>query len=124
VWWKLRPTLGSTFHKFLLYSKHNVLAGWQRYWHYGIAKQYAAGSVLLALSALHNRWWLAVLLLGIVVRVGKNIWVRREGRSLRWFLNPIQFTYVWVIMTVIDLATFIGWGQAIWLKITGKDGLE
>jgi glycosyltransferase involved in cell wall biosynthesis len=124
VWWKLRPTLGSTFRKFLLYSRHNVLAGWQRYWHYGIARQYAAGLALLALSVFHSKWWLAVLLLGIVVRVAKSIWARREGRGLRWFLNPIQFVYVCVIMTVIDLAAFIGWGQATWLRITGEDGLE
>ena len=39
VHWQLRPNLKETFRKFVLYSKHNVLAGRQRYWHYGIVRQ-------------------------------------------------------------------------------------
>src|SRR5690348_5530131 len=35
VRWQLQPTLGATFKRFALYSYHNVLAGRQRYWHYG-----------------------------------------------------------------------------------------
>ncbi len=117
VWWKLRPTLVSTFHKFVLYSKHNVLAGWQRYWHYGVAKQYLAGLCLMILSIIHSPWWLLLLFAGIAARVAKSIWQKRENRGIFWLLNPVQFACVLAIMTAIDLATFTGWGRAIWIRL-------
>jgi glycosyltransferase involved in cell wall biosynthesis len=117
VWWKLRPTFSSTFDKFVLYSKHNVLAGWQRYWHYGVAKQYLAGLCLASLSVIHSPWWLFVLFAGVAARAAKSIWQKRENRGFLWFLNPAQFACVLAIMTSIDLAMFAGWGQAMWLRL-------
>lgn len=116
VWWQLRPDLSSTFRKFVLYSRHNVLAGQQRYWHYRLVRYYLLSLPFVTAGLWHSYWWLAIPLLIFLARVAKNIFIRRENRSLLWLLNPAQFVTVAFIQAVIELATFIGWGQAIWQK--------
>ena len=113
VHWQLQPTLTRTFRRFALYSRHNVWARRQRYWHYGIARHYAIGLAFVILAVLHSRWWLCVPALGLMARVAKRIWMNREGRGLIWALNPIQFLLVMTIILAIDLATFTGWVQAL-----------
>jgi glycosyltransferase involved in cell wall biosynthesis len=114
IWWQLRPTLGSTFRRFVSYSRHNVWAGRQHAWHYGLARQYAIAAVFISLALLHSRWWLVVPLLGLLARTAKSIWRHRAGRGMLWALHPLQFVYVLLIILTIDLATFIGWAQAVW----------
>lgn len=116
IWWQLQPNLVRTFRKFVLYSKHNVWAGGQAHWHYAIARQYAVALLLVLLAIWHSPWWLLLLGLGLVARVGRSIWKRREGRGLWWALNPVQFIGVALILLTIDLATFIGWAQAAWQR--------
>ena len=116
VWWHLQPTFNRTFRKFVLYSRHNVLAGRQRDWQYGVARQYTVASIFVALAVMHSLWWLIIPLLGILARVVKSIWQHREGRGLLWALNPVQFLGVLLIILTIDLATFVGWAQAIWQR--------
>jgi glycosyltransferase involved in cell wall biosynthesis len=113
VWWELRPDLASTFKKFVLYSRHNVWAGRARHWHHGVARQYALVSVFLLLAALHSAWWLAGVALWIAARTFRSVWRRREGRPLSWALSPAQFAGVAAIILTIDLATFVGWAQAL-----------
>jgi len=113
VRWQLQPTLKATFTRFALYSYHNVLAGRQRYWHYGIARKYLLALVIVILAAVHNRVWLFVLGLAAVARVAKSIWNYDEQRRLAWFCNPARLLLVGTILAVIDLATFVGWGRAV-----------
>lgn len=113
VWWQLRPDLSSTFRKFVLYSRHNVLAGQQRYWHYGLVRYYLLSLPFIIAGLWHSYWWLLVPLLIFLMRVAKNIFVRRENRGLLWLLNPAQFAMVALIQATVELATFIGWGQAL-----------
>jgi len=112
IHWHLQPTLLTTFRKFVLYSRHNVWAGRQRYWHYGIARQYAIAVVFIILGAVHSKWWWWLPALALLARVAKRIWKNREGRGVIWTLNPIQFLGVMLVMLTIDLATFVGWLQA------------
>ncbi|HEX9918666.1 MAG TPA: hypothetical protein VGA87_05850, partial [Pyrinomonadaceae bacterium] len=35
------------------------------------------------------------------------------GRGLAWLLNPAQFAGVLYVMLAVDLATFVGWAQAV-----------
>lgn len=116
VWWQLRPDLKTTFSKFVLYSKHNVWAGMQREWHYGVARQYAVYLIAILMMGLHSLWWGLVPVLAYAARTMKSIWVRREGRGILWTLNPIQFLGVAGILVTIDLAMFIGWVEAIWRR--------
>lgn len=112
VWWQMQPTLVRTFRKFVLYSKHNVWAGRQWDWHYGVAQQYAVAAAFVFLALVHSAWWLFGLALWLGARVWKSVWRRREGRGLWWALNPAQLAGVAVILLTIDAATFIGWAQA------------
>lgn len=113
VWWHLQPTLASTYRKFAVYSRHNVWAGRQRFWHYGIARMYLLALPFVVLAIAHRAWWLAILIAGFAVRIASSIWQRREQRGLLWALNPIQFLGVALIVLTIDLATFVGWIQAL-----------
>lgn len=114
VWWQLQPTLKKTFHRFMLYSKHNVWVGRQWDWHYPVARQYAVWLVFLVLALAHSPWWLLFPVAGTLARAAKSIYVRREGRAWWSLLNPVQFAGVVLLMLAIDLATFVGWAQAVW----------
>ena len=113
VWWQLRPTLGATFRRFVLYSRHNVLAGRQRYWHYGVARQYVI-ALIFALIAVATGvwWWLIPIPVGLLLRALKSFWNHRKSQSLLGILNPVRVGHVLLIILAIDLATFIGWAQA------------
>jgi glycosyltransferase involved in cell wall biosynthesis len=112
VWWQLQPSLARTYRKFALYSKHNIWAGRQRYWHYGVLRFYLLVIPFIALAVLHSAWWLVAPLVGFLSRVAKSIWARREGRGWGVVWNPIQFAGVTGILATIDLATLVGWAQA------------
>jgi glycosyltransferase involved in cell wall biosynthesis len=113
VRWQLQPDFAGTFRRFALYSKHNVWAGRQRFWHYAIARQYVVALVFVVLALVHSAWWLAVPALGLAARAAKSIWRHREGRSIAWALNPLQFFCVALVILTVDLATFAGWAQAL-----------
>lgn len=112
VWWQLQPDLARTFRKFVLYSKHNVWAGRQWDWHYGVARQYAFAALFVLLAVVHSPWWLLGVPVWLGARVFRSVWRRREGRGLLWALNPARFVGVGVILLTIDAATFVGWIQA------------
>ena len=113
VWWQLRPSLLSTFRRFVLYSRHNVLAGRQKYWHYGIARQYVLALIVALVALFSGMWWLLFAIpLGLLLRVFKSIWSRRETLSVLGLINPFRWVHVLIITLAIDLATFVGWIQA------------
>ena len=113
VHWEMRPGLWSTFRRFLLYSCVNIWAQRQNHWHYGVVRLYLLGLPFLILAVWKSAWWLLVPLAGLSVRIGRRIWLRREGRGLSWLLNPLRLAYVLVITLTLDLATFSGWIVAI-----------
>ena len=113
VWWQLQPTLGRTFRKFVLYSKHNIWAGRQADWHYGVARQYLAALACLALAGAHHPAWAAVPAFGLLARVARSVWARREGLGPSRLFDPVQLLGVAMILLTIDGATFLGWGQAL-----------
>jgi hypothetical protein len=119
VRWQLQPNLARTFRRFALYSKHNVWAGRQRFWHYGIARQYAVALLFVVLAVVHSVWWLTVPALGLAARAAKSILRHREGRGLLWALNPLQFAGVVLVLLTVDLATFVGWAQALLTRPAG-----
>jgi glycosyltransferase involved in cell wall biosynthesis len=113
VEWSLPATLTKTFARFRLYSRHNVYAGRQRYWHYGVLRFYiCAAAAALAVFFLNWRWSVLALPLALAARALKSIWLRRQGWSLLSLLNPMQFLFVIVLWIVLDAATFTGWIEA------------
>ncbi|HEV2707716.1 MAG TPA: glycosyltransferase [Pyrinomonadaceae bacterium] len=113
VWWQMQPGFRRTFRKFVLYSKHNVWAGLQADWHYGVARQYALYVPFVLLALVHRWWWLVPVVLLFAARVARAIWRRREGRDLLWALHPVRFAGVALVLLTIDAATFVGWAQAL-----------
>ena len=116
AWWELRPTLKSTFKKFDLYSKYNVWAGRQAYWHYGVARQYAVAILFVLLALFFNWLWLLLLPVWLSARVAKRILLHRHEFGLKTLFNPAVFFMVMLITVVIDMATFTGWIKAIFNK--------
>jgi glycosyltransferase involved in cell wall biosynthesis len=117
VRWQLQPTLRATFRRFALYSYHNVLAGRQRFWHYGTARNYFLALLIVILSAAHNRAWLLLLGFAAIARVAKSIWNYDEQQRLASLCNPLRFLLVGTILAVVDVATFVGWGHALLYKV-------
>ncbi len=103
----------STFRKFVLYSKHNVWAGRQWDWHYGLLRQYLALVPFLLLTVLHSWWWLASLPMWLVARMAKRILAHRYEFGVAPLFNPITFFGVGFVVLLIDAATFVGWAQAL-----------
>lgn len=116
VYWQLRQGLGSTFKRFDLYSKYNVWAGRQQFWHYGVARQYAVIFVFIALGIFHHWLWFLLLPLWLVTRSAKRILLHRSSFGIKSLFNPAVFLMVMLITLVIDAATFSGWLKAIFSK--------
>lgn len=116
VHWQLQPTLLKTFRKFALYSKHNVLAGRERYWHYGVARQYLIAFPFVLMGFFWHVLWFVIPVLWIFARVAKSIWQKQEDRALWGLINPVQSLMVGIILITIDLATFVGWIEALLLR--------
>lgn len=114
VYWSLRPDLASTFEKFVLYSKHNVWAGRQWDWHYGVLKQYFLLAPFLLLAGFHTWWWLLAFPLWLIARTTKRILMHRYEYGLAQLINPMVVLGVVFLVVVIDMATFVGWVQAMW----------
>jgi glycosyltransferase involved in cell wall biosynthesis len=112
VHWQLRPGLSGTFRKFVLYSKHNVWAGRQWDWHYGILRQYALLVPFLLLAIFHSPWWLIALPLWLAARAAKRILAHRFEYGIGALFNPLIVTGVMMLIVTIDMATFVGWIQA------------
>ncbi|HMQ04642.1 MAG TPA: glycosyltransferase [Pyrinomonadaceae bacterium] len=117
VHWQLRPDLTSTFRKFALYSKHNVLAGRQWDWHYGLLRQYLLLLPFLLLTIFHSYWWLAAVLVWLSLRSLKRVTGHINEFGATTVLNPIVLFCVGSLLLTIDAATFLGWVQA---RISGE----
>ena len=112
VRWRLAPTLGATFRRFELYSRHNAWAGRQRHWHYGVARQYALAALVVLAALVAGPVWLVLLPLGLLARALKSIGQRRPGRRFWPALAPSQVAGVMALLLLIDAATFAGWLRA------------
>ncbi len=113
AYWELRPDLGSTYKKFDLYSKYNVWAGRQAYWHYGIARQYALMLIPLFLAFFYSWYWLFLLPLWLLARTTKRILIHRHEYGVKTVANPAVVFMVAIITLVIDAGTFSGWIKAV-----------
>jgi glycosyltransferase involved in cell wall biosynthesis len=113
VYWTLRPTLAATYKRFDLYSKYNVWAGRQAYWHYGVAKQYAIVLSFILLGFLHHWLWFLAVPLWLLARTAKRILIHRNEFGLRPLFSPPFFLLIMLLTVVIDAATFTGWIKAI-----------
>ena len=117
--WRLPPTLIGTFRRLRRYSRINVLAGEEDQWHHGVARQWAVAAPF-AIAGLRWRPLLAVPALGFAARVGQSVLRRRDGRSLVTVLHPVRLAGVGAVLLTCDLATFVGWVDALRDRRAGR----
>jgi glycosyltransferase involved in cell wall biosynthesis len=113
VHWQLRPNLISTFQKFVLYSKFNVWAGRQRYWHYGILRQYLLMFAIVVPATFFVKWAILLVLPWFASRAVKRILLYKSQFGYQPLIEAKVLLGIMVIIITIDIATFTGWIHAI-----------
>ena len=112
VHWNLKPTLGSTFKRFLIYSRSNIRAGLWRQWQAAILSRYALLFVVLVFALiLDPSWvwlpfatWSLMLSARALVSIGRN-----RDRYPASFLQNLRRGFVIVaLLALLDAAAIIG----------------
>ena len=112
VHWNLRPTLGTTFTRFLVYSRNNIRAGLWRQWQATILLRYAVLSVLVVLALIVDPRWVAVpvaaWLLMLAARAVVSIRRNRECYPATTVHNVMRACLIMTLLAALDLAAIIG----------------
>jgi glycosyltransferase involved in cell wall biosynthesis len=112
VHWNLRPTLGTTFKRFLVYSRNNIRAGLWRQWQATILFRYAMLLVLLVLALLVDPWWILVpvgaWLLMLAARAVVSIRRNRQCYPASLFHNVLRGSLIVSLLAVLDVAAIAG----------------
>jgi glycosyltransferase involved in cell wall biosynthesis len=113
VHWETAPTVRSTFRRFALYSAANLAASRGRFWHLGLARQYALllALLLLAYGAGAGAWSFLALPAGLAARTLKVTWPKRGQLPFRRF-GPALLAGAAGVLLLVDAATW--WGAAAW----------
>lgn len=131
VHWNLRPTLGATFKRFLVYSRNNIRAGLWRQWQATILFRYAVLLALVVLALLVDRWWVllpvAAWLLMLAARAAVSIKRNRHCYPATLFHNVLRGSLIMSLLAVLDVAAIIGSVQWLLLdsfRATRKTAVE
>ena len=119
VYWKLKPTLGATFKRFLVYSRNNIRAGRFREWQATILVRYTVLAVLFlaalvvqpALVWIPIAGWLLMLVARAIVSIRRN----RICYPAPFLRNVLRGAMVMSLLAVLDAAAIIGSVQ--WLLL-------
>jgi glycosyltransferase involved in cell wall biosynthesis len=112
VHWDLRPTLGATFKRFLIYSRNNIRAGLFRQWQATILMRYGVLAVLLVAALIVRPSWIwfpvAAWLLMLAARAAVSIRRNRISYPASFFQNVARGVMVMSLLAVLDAAAIIG----------------
>ena len=112
VHWDLRPTLGTTFKRFLLYSRNNIRAGLFRQWQARILMRYGVLAVLLILALIVEPAWawfpIAAWLLMLAARAAVAVRRNRVCYPASFLQNVMRGVMVMSLLAVLDAAAIIG----------------
>lgn len=112
VHWSLRPTVGSTFKRFLVYSRNNIRAGLFRQWQATILIRYAVLAVLFIAALVVEPAWvwflIAAWLLMLVARAAVSIRRNRLCYPASFLRNVARAAMVMSLLAVLDAAAIIG----------------
>jgi glycosyltransferase involved in cell wall biosynthesis len=119
VYWNLKSTLGATFKRFLVYSRHNIRAGLFRQWQETILIRYAVLAALFVFTLVINPvhvWfpislWLFMLAARAFVSINRN----RFCYPASFLRNVKRGAVVMSLLAVTDAAAIIGSVQ--WLLL-------
>ena len=112
VRWSLQPTWWTTFKKFVIYSRNNILAGLWRDWQAAILKRYGL-LLLLSLPAFFvGWWWLGVVvpawLAMLTTRAMVAIWRNRRSYPMSPIRNLVRLFFVVPMIALLDMAAMVG----------------
>jgi glycosyltransferase involved in cell wall biosynthesis len=124
VHWDLRPTLGTTFKRFLVYSRNNIRAGLWRQWQATIIFRYAVWLVLTVPALIVDwRWILLPLGLWDFMMIARTVVSIRRNQHC----YPASFSHnlrralmIMTVLAVLDAAAIIGSVQ--WLLLDAFRG--
>jgi glycosyltransferase involved in cell wall biosynthesis len=112
VYWDLKPTLWSTFKRFVVYSRNNIRAGLFRQWQSTILARYGVlAAIALAALIVEPSWvWLAVgaWLLMLAARAAVSIRRNRACYPASFMQNLARGATVMSLLAVLDAAAIIG----------------
>jgi len=112
VHWDLRPTLGATFKRFLVYSRNNIRAGLFRQWQATILIRYGVLAVLLVAALIVEPSWvwfpIAAWLFMLVARAVVSIRRNRFCYPASFLHNVMRGVMVMSLLAVLDAAAIIG----------------
>jgi hypothetical protein len=112
VHWDLRPTLGATFKRFLVYSRNNIRAGLFRQWQATILVRYGLLSALLATILVAEPLWfwvpIVAWLLMLATRAAVSVRRNRDCYPATLFQNLGRGLLVMVLLAVLDAAAIAG----------------
>lgn len=117
VHWNLRPTLGTTFKRFVVYSRNNIRAGLWRQWQATILLRYAVLFVAFVIALIVDPWlvlvpvvaWFAMLAARAFVSIRRN----RACYPASLFHNFLRGGLIISLLAVLDAAAMLGCAQ--WL---------
>ena len=131
VHWDLKPSFASTFKRFLIYSRHNILAGLWRQWQATILFRYLVLVGLLVITLVINPRWvwfpIACWLLMLVGRAA--VAIRRNSHCYPASIgqNVMRALMIMAQLIVIDAAAIIGslqWFFLDWFGSRRKSTVE
>ena len=112
VHWNLRPTLSSTFKRFVVYSRNNIRAGLFRQWQATILMRYALLAVLFVAALIVEPAWvwipIGVWLLMLIARAIVSIRRNRFCYPASFFRNVMRAAMVMSLLAALDAAAIIG----------------
>lgn len=112
VHWDLRPTLGATFKRFLVYSRNNIRAGLFRQWQRTILIRYGVLALLATAALIVEPSWvwfsIAAWLLMLVARAVVSIRRNHSVYPASFVQNVIRGAMVMSLLAVLDAAAIIG----------------
>ena len=112
VHWNLRPTLGTTFTRFLVYSRNNIRAGLWRQWQATILFRYAVLLVLFVLALLVDPWLVLVPVVAwlfmLAARAAVSIMRNRQCSPASIVHNLVRAVTIMALLAALDLAAIIG----------------
>lgn len=110
--WDLRPTLGATFKRFLVYSRNNIRAGLFRQWQSTILIRYGVLAVLIVAALIVEPSWvwfpIAAWLLMLVARAIVSIRRNRVCYPASFLHNLMRGAMVMSLLAMLDAAAIIG----------------
>lgn len=112
VTWDLRPTLWSTFKRFVIYSRNNIRAGLFRQWQATILMRYGVLAMLLLAALMVGPTWIWVVLAAwlfmLAARAAVSIRRNRICYPASFFQNLMRGATVMSLLAVLDAAAIIG----------------